>query len=97
MPHLLRLLLTDCEAVTVDHQGWASIKNESLLGKAEQAGFKVLLTADQSMSFQQSIKGRALGLVVLNTPDWSRIRPKARLVMEAILRCTPGSVIDVEI
>ena len=53
--------------------------NGDLLRAAEDAGFEVMVTADQSLECQQNLKGRKLALVVLSTnhigvletyPDW---------------------------
>lgn len=97
MPHGMRFFLIQHEAFTVEHLGWRSVRNGLLLGKAENAGFEVLVTADRSMSYQQKIVGRSLGIVVLDTNRWELIKPRMSVVANALQRCTPGSVIQVEI
>ena len=97
MPHALRYLLIGHEAITSAHQGWNEIRNGILLGKAEAAGFQAVITADQSMSYQQNFTGRSLGLVVLSTNHWPIIKPQMPAVLEALGRCVPGAIIYIEI
>lgn len=97
MPHPLRFHLTGHQVFTTDHQGWKSVRNGNLLGKAEQAGFEVLITADQSMSYQQNMAGRSLGLIVLSTPSWPRIQLNVATITESVAQCSPGSVRYVEV
>jgi hypothetical protein len=48
--------------------GWSSTKNGKLLDLAE-GRFNVLLTADQSLPFQQNLENRNLAVVVLAGSD----------------------------
>ena len=70
---------------------WTRLINGQLLRAAEEAGFDVLLTADQSIAYQQTLKGRKLALVIINTNDWSKIKLNIRAVAEAIDRARPGT------
>lgn len=98
MPHpLRRKLAADHEVFTTEHQGWKSVRNGNLLGKAEEAGFQVLVTADQSMSYQQKMTGRSLGLVVLSTPNWPQVQSGIAAIADAVAQCLPGSIVYVEI
>jgi len=63
-PHKLRLHLPG--SVTVAHMGWSGMKNGELLKAAEEAGFEVLITGDQSMPQEQNMSGRKLALVTLS-------------------------------
>ena len=56
---------------TAEELGWAWLVNGELLRTAEDAGFGVMVTADQNLKYQQNLKGRKLSLVVLST---NRIR-----------------------
>ena len=47
--------------------GRPRLVNGDLLRAAEDAGFGVMVTADQSLEYQQNLKGRKLALVVLST------------------------------
>ncbi len=82
---------------TVQQQSWAGLKNGVLLGKAEAAGFTVLVTGDQSLEHQQNLASRKLGIVVLIAvsnalEDLLPLMPTALL---AIKRIKPGQVIRV--
>ena len=97
MPHGMRSHLTDHEVFVTARLGWNSIRNGLLLGKAEEAGFEILVTADQSMSYQQKIVGRSLGVLVLDTNRWRSIKPRMPSIAEALKQCAPGTVVYVEI
>ena len=49
---------------TVAHEGWARLANGDLLRQAAVA-FEVLLTADQSLEFQQNLSALPLAVIVL--------------------------------
>lgn len=51
--------------VPVHRQGWAGFKNGELLRRAEQE-FDVFLTVDHNLSFQQSVSGLRISVVVLH-------------------------------
>jgi hypothetical protein len=75
-----------------------SLKNGALLAAAETAGFTVLLTGDQNLEFQQNLRKRKLGVVVLcaasNTiEDLLPLVPSALKAIEAV---RPGQLIRVE-
>ena len=69
IPHRLRLLIPGHEVRTVDFQGWKTLSNGALLNAAEQAGFDVLVTADQGIRYQQNLEGRKIAIVVLSTNE----------------------------
>ena len=56
--------LTQHEVVPVHRHGWAGLKNGELLRNAESE-FDVFLTVDRNLSFQQSVTGRKIAVVVL--------------------------------
>ncbi len=70
---------------------WAELVNGQLLRAAEDAGFDVMLTADQSIAYQQNLKGRKLALVVMNTNDWRFIRETVASIIQAIAVTHRGS------
>ena len=65
LPRQLARHLVGHNVRTVQQQSWAGLKNGVLLGKAEVAGFAVLVTGDQSLEHQQNLTTRKLGIVVL--------------------------------
>jgi hypothetical protein len=49
LPHLLRNNLGDHDVFTVRYKGWAGLKNGELLKTAEDDGFEVFITGDQTI------------------------------------------------
>jgi hypothetical protein len=54
------------DGVTVQHLGWAGMKNGALLRAARDAGFRILVTVDRRLEYQQNIPKSGLALVVLH-------------------------------
>jgi len=78
-------------------QGWDRLTNGELLNVAEQAGFDVLLTTDKNLRYQQNLKSRRIGIVVLGKGRWRLIRPVISTVVEAVNLAQPGSYTEVDI
>lgn len=51
---------------TARQEGWATLTNGDLLRVADEGGFNVLVTTDNSLAYQQNLKGRKIALVVLS-------------------------------
>jgi len=58
---------------TAEEPGWARLVNGDLLRAAEDAGFGVMVTADQSLEYQQNLNGRKLA-ELHHRPDQRRSR-----------------------
>ena len=67
VPYPLRQYLEKHEVRTAAEQGWDRLVNGDLLRAAEEGGLSVMVTSDQSLEYQQNLKGRRLALVVLST------------------------------
>lgn len=48
--------------------GWEMLENGELIRRAEEAGYRVIVTTDKNMRYQQNLKGRSLAIVVLQSP-----------------------------
>ena len=96
LPHRLRLRLGSHEAFTVSYLGWAGLKNGELITTAEQAGFEVFITGDQTLSYEQNLTGRRIAVLVLSTIDRDIINNNAPLIVAALDAVTPGSVRQVD-
>lgn len=85
------------EVRTATEMGWAHFRNGDLIDAAEGDGFRVLVTADKNLGYQQNLAGRTLSIVVLPTNRWTRLRPARWAVMRAITqaRLVPRSFIMV--
>lgn len=76
---------------TTHERGWSDLKNGDLLARAEAEGFDALVTTDQNLRYQQNLSGRSLGVLVLTTTSWPRIRGHANLVAHAADTLQPGA------
>ena len=91
VPWPIRDVLTGHQCSSVQRCGWAGRRNGDLLGAAE-AEFDVFLTADQNLAYQQSLRGRRVGVVVLSTNDLRRLRAAAGAIAIAVSSTRPGEV-----
>jgi hypothetical protein len=96
LPHLLRHNLGEHEVFTVRYQGWAGLKNGELLKTAEDAGFDIFITGDQSLSYEQNLVGRRMAIVVLSSIDWHILNEHLDPIVAALDNATPGSRREVD-
>jgi predicted nuclease of predicted toxin-antitoxin system len=84
-PRTLARYLIDHHAVTEARaRGWDELENGELLTVAEAAGFEVLVTTDKNISYQQSLTGRKIAVVVLGQGRCADRRRRER--------CGPGQL-----
>ena len=96
LPHRLRNRLGSHEAFTVSYMGWAGLKNGELLKVAEEAGFEVFVTGDQTLSYEQNLTGLRIAVLVLSTIDRDILKSNATLIVAALDNVTLGSVQQVD-
>jgi hypothetical protein len=97
-PRTLARCLIDHHAVTKARaRGWDELENGELLTVAEAAGFEVLVTTDKNLSYQQSLAGRKIAVVVLGQGRWSVIKRCVPEIVAAVNTAAPGSFIEVKI
>ena len=96
-PVPLRRHLGDHEIHTAAQLGWATLANDDLLDRAEEAGYEVLITTDQSIRFQQNLAGRGIGIVVLMEARWPYVRLRTADIREAIEAVQSGEAREVPI
>ena len=82
---------------TAFERGWSDLRNGDLLDRAEAAGFDLLITTDQHLRYEQELSGRRLGVLVLLTTSWPRIRRRVEEVALAVARMKPGDYEEVDI
>jgi hypothetical protein len=78
-------------------QKLAGFKNGRLLPAAEAAGFDVVVTVDQNMSYQQNLGKRKIALLILCAPT-NRLRELQRLIpaaLAALNTIQPGQVVRI--
>jgi hypothetical protein len=97
-PRTLARHLIDHHTVTEARaRGWERVGNGELLTLAEQAGFEVLVTTDQNLSYQQNLTSRKIAIVVLGKGQWGLIKPHIQEIVAAVNAATPGSFAEIEI
>ena len=96
-PRPLRHRLFGHQVETARERGWDTLGNGVLLNQAEEAGFEVLLTTDQSIRYQQNMDNRQIAVVVLMNTDWSRIARRTEAIRIALEGIQPGEVREVPI
>lgn len=84
-------LLAGHDAFTAREMSWDRLRNGDLLKAAESENFTALLTADQSIFYQQNNRSRLIALVVLSTNDWAVLRGHLPSIQAAIGRSSRGS------
>ena len=97
LPRQLAWRLVGHDVRTVQQESWAGLKNGDLLKVAEAAGFSVFLTGDQNLVYQQNLKKRNLGVIVLaaSSNALEDLLPLVADALAAIGRVKPGQVIPV--
>jgi len=86
----VRTLLAGYEVVSAAEAG-AGLGNGKLIAAAEEAGFEVLITADQNIRYQQNLSRRRIALVVLTTNHWDTIKPNGARLLPAVETASRGS------
>ncbi len=98
-PHGIRRHLkkhSDHEVVTAAHQGWETLKNGALLNALEEAGFDVLVTADQNLEYQQNLNNRKISLVILGNGNWPVVQKYLGEIAPAVDEAEPSSYAFIE-
>src|SRR6266404_4281406 len=107
----MRILLGECideglrhhfaghECQTCRYAGLTGLANGALPAAADEAGFEALITVDQNMPSQQSLRGRSITLLVIrarttNLDDLLVLMPD---VLEALKSLRPGEVVRIGI
>jgi hypothetical protein len=85
------------EVTEAIERGWDKISNGELLTRAEAEGFEVLLTTDKKIRYQQNLKGRKIGIVVLSNSAWRMVQKHLDRIFEAVNAATPGCYAEVDI
>ncbi len=96
-PVPLRRHLHPRPVATAAEMGWSGLSNGELLAAAEQAGFGILITTDQNLRHQQNLAEWRIGIVVLTSTSWPRIRHKVREVAAAVDGLPSGGYAEVVI
>jgi hypothetical protein len=94
-PKPLATYLVGHDVTLASQQNWSTLKNGELLTSAENAGFDLLITTDRNLAYQQNLKSRRIGVVVLGVGNWPRIERSVGFVVDAVKRARIGSYEEV--
>jgi hypothetical protein len=83
------------EVATAYENGWHELRNGELLAAADQAGFDIFLTCDQSIRYQQNLAGHSIAVVVLLTNHRDVILRNLVPVLGALANASSGSYQEV--
>jgi hypothetical protein len=72
-----------------------TLSNGRLIAAGEEAGFDVLVTADQGIRFQQNLSGRRMAIMALATNHWNTIRDNIDRVMVALEGLDRGAFVRI--
>jgi hypothetical protein len=89
LDHALRKLLGPHDVATVTCMGWAGLKNGQLLRAAEDAGFDLLLTGDQTLAHEQNLAGRRLAINARSAIQLPILREDLAKITASIGRASP--------
>ena len=82
---------------TAYERGWSQLRNSALLDRAEEDGYELLITTDQSLRHQQDLANREVAVLVLMSTAWPRIRLRTEAIRAAIDDIGRGECIEVEV
>lgn len=84
-PAPLRRHLCPHPVDTTAERGWPTISNSDLLKCAEEDGYDVFVTTDQSIRYQQNLTGRRIGIVVLMATSCAQ-QPVPEIIAQSATR-----------
>ncbi|MDE0259910.1 MAG: hypothetical protein OXR82_16180 [Gammaproteobacteria bacterium] len=82
---------------TAYERGWSELRNSVLLDKAEEHGYELLITTDQSLRHQQDLAARGLAVLVLRSTAWPRIRVRIDEIRSVVNKMQQGQFREVEV
>ena len=97
VPRPLRRYLTGHLVDTTAERGWSTLENGVLLDRAEEDGYQLLITTDQSLRHQQNFAGRKISILVLLSTAWPLIQLRVEEIQAVVNGMTPGEYKEVAI
>ncbi len=77
--------------------GWGELRNGDLLRAAEEAGFDVLMTADQNLRYQQNLAARKMALLIPPSNHRSVLRPLVPAILCTLATIQPGALYQTQL
>jgi hypothetical protein len=92
----MRKILAKHSCTSVQSEGWSGIRNSVLLKRA-QDNFDLLITADQSIQYQQNLSSSTIAILELSTNDLRRIQAAAQAIQEAVDQIKPAMIVKLNV
>jgi len=96
-PVPLRKHLLGHDIVTAFEMGWSRLSNGDLIREAEKAQFKLMITTDQNLRYQQNLEKRSIAIIVLRGTSWPKMQKKLNLIAEVVQNIQGSDYIEVEL
>jgi hypothetical protein len=97
IPDAVRLLIAEHEVQSTVEIGLSGVGNGELIAAAEAEGYAVLITADQSIRYQQNLSARRIALVVLSTNHWPSIKADPSELIAAVETIEAGQYLGIAV
>lgn len=99
VPRRLRRALPGHDVSTAADQGWAGRRNGELLRLMLAAGFRVVVTVDRNLAYQQNVAAAGVAVIVLHarTNRERDLLPLAPALLNAIETAAVGQVTHVAV
>lgn len=95
-PVPLRRFLHPHTVDTCAERNWSELRNGELLDRAVASQYEVLITTDQNLRHQHRLSRWPIGIVVLRTTSWPRIRVGIDKVIAALRRLSDDPFQEVD-
>ncbi len=95
VPRPLVRVLTGFHMETAADRGWSELRNGKLLAIAEESGFDVLLTGDQSLRYEQNMADRKISVVAMSDNHWKIVKTYVPAISDVLDQVQPGKVCTV--
>ena len=96
-PAPLRAYIPEHAVDTAAEKGWAELSNGELLEQAESEEYELLITADQSVRYQQNLSRRRMAIIVLRSNRWPDVLLRVDDIRAALEPIQPRELREVEI
>jgi predicted nuclease of predicted toxin-antitoxin system len=99
VPARLKREFTSHEVFTIEGAGFKGLKNGALLKRASEENFRVLITVDKNIQYQQNISALPIAVILLSAGT-NRIESLSPLIpdaLEAIKNIKTGEIVIIKL
>ena len=96
-PWSLARHLKEHDVTSAKAKGWNKIKNGELLQLSVDAGYDVMITADQGIEYENNIAAHRIAVITLTSPRWPDVKKRIPEIKRALQNAKQGRAITVEI